>query len=96
MPAVDETVTIARVENRPEVSVPLVHEALSGWKIDVPDSEDGQRLHDNLLHSLTKLNQEQDKWPTDKAEAYRCVSHCVMAAVEDQNATRAKSGDTNP
>ncbi|MEA2709952.1 MAG: hypothetical protein QOF78_2553 [Phycisphaerales bacterium] len=67
----------------PEVKVPLIHEA-TGWKIDVPDTLDGNKLRDNVKNALTLCKENKDKWPADENEAYRVVSHKILAAIMDK------------
>jgi len=68
---------------KPEVYVSMIHEMPDAWKIDVPDTVDGQKLHDNLCNHLTMFAQHKDQWPTDVNEAYRMAAHCVMMAIYD-------------
>jgi hypothetical protein len=78
-----------------EVDVPLIHELPDSWKIDLPDSVDGAKLHDNLLKQITSLDDAKDKWPSDVNDAYRDVTHHVMEAMFESTATNA-SGTTPP
>ncbi|HLL90270.1 MAG TPA: hypothetical protein VK324_13300 [Tepidisphaeraceae bacterium] len=57
--------------------------ASSGFRLDVPDSVDAQRLHDNLARNLDQVAQMQAQWPSDVNEAYRNVSRQVVAALYD-------------
>ena len=34
-----------------ETPVPMIHEVAEGWKIDIPDNLDGQKLHDSLFEA---------------------------------------------
>src|SRR5205085_9958887 len=36
------------------------------WVLDVPQSLDAQKIHDNLLNHLTKCRDMKDQWPADK------------------------------
>lgn len=65
----------------PELMVSMIHELPDAWKIDVPDTVDGQKLHDQLLKHLTMFGNDKDKWPADVNEASRMLSHHVLAAV---------------
>jgi hypothetical protein len=76
-------VTVAESHGLPEVKVPLIHELPDLWKIDAPDSVDGQKLYDNLLNHLTMANEMKDKWPANVNDAYREVAHHVLMAVMD-------------
>jgi len=65
----------------PEIAVPLIHEMPDSWRIDLPDNVDGAKLHDSLLKHLTMVDEHKDQWPSDVNEAYRMVTHHVMAAL---------------
>lgn len=73
--------TVRESHGLPELKVPLIHELPDMWKLDVPDSVDGQKLYDNLLKHLTMANEQKDKWPTNVNDAYREVAHHVLMAV---------------
>jgi hypothetical protein len=62
------------------VSVPLVHEA-GGWKINIPDSIDANKLRDGVKGSLTRCDEAKDKWPADVNDAYRAVSHDILIGI---------------
>jgi hypothetical protein len=65
---------------------------LHGYKLDVPDRVDGQKLHDNLLAQLTAINNDKANWPADANEAYRLVAHRVLLALGDQSTTTGATG----
>jgi hypothetical protein len=77
-------VKIPASHGKPAISVPLVYEKAHGWKIDIPDSVDSNKLRDNVQAALTKCDEMKDQWPSDVNEAYRGVSHGVLAAIMDQ------------
>ena len=85
-------VTVAASHGLPELKVPLIHELPDVWKIDVPDSVDGQRLYDNLLTHLTMANEHKDQWPADVNDAYLMVSHHVLMAILDVNENTPAAG----
>jgi len=92
-------VTVAASHGLPELKVPLIHEMPDMWKIDVPDNVDGKKLYDNVLNHLTIADDMKDKWPVDETEAYRAVTHHILAAILDvsENADGAAAhhgGDT--
>jgi hypothetical protein len=62
------------------VSVPFVHEA-GGWKINVPDSVDANKLRDGVQAALTRCDEAKDKWPSDVNDAYRAVSHDILIGI---------------
>jgi hypothetical protein len=77
------TVHIMASHNMPAVDVPLIHEAF-GWKIDIPDSVDATKFHNNVLNALTHCGEKKDQWPADKIDAYRAVTHSIMLSVMDK------------
>jgi hypothetical protein len=62
------------------VSVPFVHEA-GGWKINIPDSIDANKLRDGVQGALTRCDDMKDKWPADVNDAYRAVSHDILIGI---------------
>jgi len=76
-------VTLPASHGMAELKVPLIHEA-GGWRIDIPDSVDANKIRDNVKNALTKCKENKDKWPADENEAYRAVSHKVLAAIMDK------------
>jgi len=82
------TVTIAESHGLPAVTVPMIHEA-GGWKLDIPDSVDAQKLSDGVKNALTKVGDMKDQWPADKNEAYRHVTHAVLVAIYADQANAA-------
>jgi len=76
-------VTIPASHGLPEVKVPLIHEA-GGWKIDIPDSLTADKLRDNVKNALNQCKEHKDQWPADENEAFRGVSHKILAAIMDQ------------
>jgi len=62
----------------PEVRIPLVKDDLK-WRLDVPDSLDGQKTFDAVKDSLYKAGQMSAQWPSDQLEAKRHVVHSFYA-----------------
>ena len=85
------TVHIAASHGLPALDVPMIHEA-GGWKIDIPDSVDGNKFRSNMQAALTKIGDMKDQWPADVDDAYRHVTHCVLTAIFDKQADAAASG----
>jgi hypothetical protein len=75
---------IAASHGLPELTIPLVIEG-GLYKIDIPDTEDGKVLHDNLLTAIKDLQDKSSAWPDDKADAYRQVSHRILMAVMNKS-----------
>lgn len=73
---------IAESHGMPELDLLFMSED-GKWRLDVPDSMDAKKLHDNLQRALTEL-QDASKWPADKVEAERAVAHRILLAVEDK------------
>jgi len=82
-------VTFPESHGQPALFIPMIHELPDSWKIDVPDQVDARKLYDNLLKHVTMLDEQKDQWPADVNDAYRLVSHHVMMAVLDQDASSA-------
>ena len=83
----------------PALDVPMIHEA-GGWKLDIPDSVDAQKLHDNVKAALTDIGDKKDQWAADVDDAYRFATHRILLAVFDKqtagaNATGALPAGTN-
>lgn len=70
--------TIVKSHGLPELKLTFVGEAT--WELDIPDEIDSAKLFDNLHKALNDL-QDESKWPADKMEAYRHVSHRILLAV---------------
>lgn len=79
------TVVIPAHGDLPELHIVLVNEGtvLDAWRIDAPLSLDGQTLQQNVLATVQKLNQKVGEWPADVNQAYRVVSHAILAALVD-------------
>jgi len=88
------TVSVAQSHGLPALSVPMIHEFPDAWKIDVPDTLSVEALHDNLLKQLKAIDQEKAQWPADVNEAYRSVSHRILATV--LNANMSATGTMQP
>jgi len=84
------SVQIPASHGKPAITVPFVHEA-RGWKIDLPDSVDSNKLRDNVQAALTKCDEMKDQWPSDVNDAYRGVTHAVLMAIMDQKADSSTS-----
>jgi hypothetical protein len=71
---------IAAAHGAPEITIPFVQEG-GLWKINIPNSVDGQVLHDNLLAAIRSLNQAAPTWPDSDVEAAQAVTHSILGAV---------------
>lgn len=77
------TVRIPESHGLPALDVPMIHEA-NGWKLDIPDSVDANKLAANVKSALTMCGESKDKWPATADEAYRGATHKVLAAIFDK------------
>jgi len=82
------TVHIAASHGMPALDVPMIHEA-GGWKLDIPDSVDGNKFRSNVQAALTEIGDKKDKWSADADDAYRAVTHRVLMALFDKQADAA-------
>jgi hypothetical protein len=73
------TATIPASHGLPALTVPLAAEG-GKWRADIDDSIDASKVVANLKAALTELS-DTGKWPGDKNEAYRHVTHRVLMAV---------------
>jgi len=77
--------SIAASHGMPALNLTTVAEG-GKWKIDVPDTVDGKRLHDNLLKALSDLHANAATWPADKTQAYQLITHRILMAVLNEGA----------
>jgi hypothetical protein len=77
------TVRIPESHGLPALEVPMIHEA-TGWKIDIPDSVDANKLKMNVKSALEMCANNKEKWPATADEAYRATTHKVLAAIFDK------------
>lgn len=85
------TVHIAASHGMPALDVPFVKET-TGWRIDVPDSVDAQKLNDNIKTALTECADKKAEWASDVDDGYRAVTHRVLLAIFDKPAKEAGAG----
>jgi hypothetical protein len=62
------------------------------WRLDVPDSVTGDTLKQKLLTAVQELNADPSKWPADKTEATRLVTHKILSVVSGQDAAKMPGG----
>jgi hypothetical protein len=86
-------VTIPASHDLPETRLNLVKEG-SSWKIDLPDSIDGQQLSQRLSDHIQMATQMKDKWPADANEAARAISHHVFVALSNESGGATGAGAT--
>jgi len=79
------TIQVASSHGLGALTVPMVHEAIDKWKINVPESLTADKLKQNLLDHLTAADMP-DQWPADVNQAYAQVSHHVLMALLDKPA----------
>jgi len=56
------------------------------WKIDLPDSINGQQLSDSLTQHVMMVLDQKGSWPADVNDAYRMVTHHVLMGLADTGA----------
>jgi len=90
------TVIIPPKSQMSEVTLHLVNEGtvMNAWRIDIPDTISGQRLHDSLLKHLTMIDDMKAQWPSDVNEAYRHVATHVLAALCDSGSSSTMTPGT--
>ena len=62
------------------MNVLFIHQP-TGWYIDIPVDRTGQQVYNDLSADLSFIASHQDQWPTDVNDAYRMVTHQVLAAL---------------
>jgi hypothetical protein len=79
------TVIFPAASGAPAVTLHLMNEGTitKSYKIDVPDSIDGNTLRDNLATHISAVDAMKDQWPSDVNQAARIVSQHIFAAVQD-------------
>jgi len=89
-------VMIKASHGAPDVKLNVIYDGLlRGYKIDVPDTLDGQKLHDNLLTHLNHIASMKDQWPSDVNDAQRAVAHHILAAITDAPMSSSNTGNSN-
>jgi len=63
----------------------LIHENLVGWKFDVPNTLNADKLYNNLVTNLSYMDQHRDGWASDVNETNRQFMHAVTASLYDIN-----------
>jgi len=69
-----------RTSGLPGVNASMIREA-GGWKFDIPNDVNAQALYDNVCKGLSHFDQQKDKWPSDVNEAYRQMTHLLVASL---------------
>lgn len=57
---------------------------ISDWRLDCPDTLTARKLHDNLNARIAAITAGKANWPPEPRDAYRIVSHQVLASLADQ------------
>ena len=73
----------------PAVTASMIHEKPDHWRFDIPNNINSQEIHTQLQNHLTYLDQHKDMWPADENDAYRDVTHHVVAALYNVNAPQS-------
>lgn len=69
----------------PAVTASLIKEVPSHWRFDIPNNINSQEIHTQLQNHLTYLDQHKEMWPADENDAYREVTHHVVASLYNIN-----------
>ena len=81
-------VAIARIpasHGMPAITASLIHEKPDHWRFSVPRDVNSQQIHTQLQNHLTYLDQHKSEWPADENDAYREVTHHVVASLYNVN-----------
>jgi len=74
------TATVKESHGMPALELRFVSTA-GKWRLDIPDSATGETVKANLLKAVQELNADTSKWPADKIEATRLVSHKILSTL---------------
>jgi hypothetical protein len=75
------------MENRPPLTVSMIHYLPAFWRVDVPTDRSGEQIYNDVLTQITWLADTSAQWPADVNQAYREVAYHVTAAVYGVNPT---------
>ena len=73
----------------PAINASMIKELPSHWRFDIPNNINSQEIHTQLQNHLTYLDQHKDMWPADENDAYRAVTHHVVASLYNVNAPQS-------
>jgi hypothetical protein len=65
----------------PAIRVSMLHQALTGWYVDLPVDRTGEQIYNDLSAQLSYIASHEDQWPSDVTDGYRMVAHHVVAAL---------------
>jgi hypothetical protein len=68
-------------EGLPDLNVSMLHQALSGWYVDLPADRSGEQIYNDLSAHLTYITTHQDKWPDSINGGYQMVARSVVGAL---------------
>jgi hypothetical protein len=85
------TITIPASHGMPDARVRLTQES-GQWKIQLPQSTDGNQLAQNIQKQLQQCAQMKDQWPADATQAQQAIAHSVLLAFSDQSSSGGASG----
>jgi hypothetical protein len=74
------TATVKESHGMPALELRFVSTA-GKWRLDIPDEVTGEKVKTNLEKAVMELNADPSKWPTDKTEATRLVSHKILSTL---------------
>lgn len=74
------TASIKESHGLPKLDLTFVSQA-GKWRLDIPDEVTGETAKANLIKAVQELNADPSKWPADKNEATRHISHKILATL---------------
>ncbi len=78
-----QIITLPAAQGAPAVKLLFTREGRGGWRLNIPDSVDADRLRVNLRRRLQDIEEAKDKWPDDLAAAHRFVGQHILAGLVD-------------
>ncbi len=83
------TVVVPAAGDMPAVTLRFSNEGtmMDAWRLTLPDNLTAQQLRDNISRAVQQCQDMKAQWPADKTEAYRAVSHRILAAIANQNSS---------
>lgn len=75
------------MEDRPPLTVSMIHHLPMFWRVDIPDDRSGEQIYNDVLTQITWLSDTSAQWPADVNQAYRHVAYHVTAALYGVNPT---------
>jgi hypothetical protein len=68
-------------DGMPQLNVSFIHQALTGWYVDLPAQRTGEEIYNDLSTQLGNIAAHQDQWPSGVTAGYRMVARHVIGAL---------------